>query len=75
MGWVMYRRGELPQALELLRKAYALSPEIDIAVHLGEVLWKSGHVDEARKIWSDAHRREPGNAVLRETLARFEVRL
>lgn len=75
LGWVMYRLGNLPRAIELLRRAYALSPEIDIAVHLGEVLWKSGHDEEARKIWRDAHRREPGNAVLRETLARLEVRL
>ena len=75
LGWVMYRLGNLPRAVELLRRAYALSPEIDIAVHLGEVLWKSGHDEEARKIWRDAHRREPGNSVLRETLARLEVRL
>ena len=31
--------------------------------------------EEARKLWRDAHKREPDNATLRETLARLNVSL
>jgi tetratricopeptide (TPR) repeat protein len=75
MGWVLYRRGDMPGALAILRKAYALSPVVDIAVHLGEILWKTGKLDEARKVWRDARALEPGNEALRETLARLNVTL
>ncbi len=75
MGWVLYRRGDMPGALAILRKAYALSPVVDIAVHLGEVLWKTGNLDEARKVWRDARALEPKNEALQETLARLNVSL
>jgi tetratricopeptide (TPR) repeat protein len=75
MGWLLYRRGDLPGAIELLRKAWALSPETDIAAHLGEVLWKAGQTEEARELWRAAQKREPDNATLRETLARLNVSL
>ena len=75
MGWVLYRQGDLPGALELLRRAYSLSPEAEIAVHLGEVLWQSGQPDEARKHWREARELDSANTTLRDTLARFGVEL
>jgi tetratricopeptide (TPR) repeat protein len=75
MGWLLYRQKDYPRALELLRKAYALRPEVEIAAHLGEVLWASGSTDEARKLWLEARGREPDNTTLRETLARLKVAL
>jgi tetratricopeptide (TPR) repeat protein len=73
MGWVLFRQKNYPLALEYLRKAYGLRPEAEIAVHLGEVLWATGNVDEARKVWREARGREPDNTTLRETLARLNV--
>ncbi len=75
MGWVMYRKGDTDKAIEWLRKAYAKRPEGDIAAHLGEVLWRTGRVDEARKVWAEARGREPDNEALKETLARLNVSL
>jgi len=75
MGWVLYRRGNLEGALEYLQRAYRLQADAEIAVHLGEVLWKLGRRDEAMELWRNARRSEPGNAVLRETLGRLEVSL
>ena len=45
MGWVQYRMGNLDAAETQLRKAYALRSDPEIAVHLGEVLWKQGQQD------------------------------
>lgn len=71
MGWVKFRQGDLDEALKYLERAYGMRPEPDIAAHLGEVLWKTGRKDDARKVWSQAHARDPNNATLTETTRRF----
>jgi tetratricopeptide (TPR) repeat protein len=75
MGWVLFRQKDYPRALEYLRKAYDKRPEVEIAAHLGEVLWAMGRRDEARRLWLEAQGREPENTTLRETLARLNVAL
>lgn len=75
LGWVEYRLGNLAQALVHLRRAYASRPDTEIAAHLGEVLWVSGQRDEARRVWREGRERDADNEVMRETLARLQVRL
>ena len=75
MGWVQYRLGRLKEAEELLRRAYTLRPDAEIAVHLGEVLWAMGQRDDARKLWRDASVKDPKNDTLKNTLGRLRVRL
>ena len=75
LGWVEYRLGNLPEALRLLRQAYASRPDVEIGAHLGEVLWAIGQRDEARRIWAESKGRDAANDVLRETLARLKVEL
>ena len=75
MGWVQYRLGKLKEAEELLRRAYALRPDAEIAVHLGEVLWAMGQRDDARKLWRDARSKDPKNDTLKNTLGRLQVQL
>jgi tetratricopeptide (TPR) repeat protein len=75
LGWVEYRLGNHAQALVHLRRAYASRPDTEIAAHLGEVLWVSGQRDEARRIWREGRERDTDNEVMRETLARLQVRL
>lgn len=71
MGWVMYRRGRLEEAIDYLRQAYALLPDPEIAAHLGEVLYVSGQTDEALQIWNAARYQDPQSEPLRETMRRF----
>jgi predicted negative regulator of RcsB-dependent stress response len=47
-------------------------PDAEVAAHLGEVLWQSGRLDEARKLWAEARKKEPDHPVLRETLQRLQ---
>ena len=75
LGWVEYRLGNRDEALRLLRGAYQSRPDVEIAAHLGEVLWVSGQRDEARRVLRDAHARDAVNDVLSETLARLKVDL
>jgi tetratricopeptide (TPR) repeat protein len=75
LGWVEYRLGNSEEALRLLRGAYQSRPDPEIAAHLGEVLWATGQVEEARRIWREARSRDSANDVLKETLARLRVEL
>ena len=75
LGWVEYRLGNSEEALRLLRGAYQSRPDPEIAAHLGEVLWATGQVEEARKIWREGRSRDSANDVLKETLARLRVEL
>jgi tetratricopeptide (TPR) repeat protein len=71
LGWVHYRLGNLALAAEHLRKAYEAQADPEIAAHLGEVLWKQGLQDEAKKIWAGALKNFPENDVLVATTKKF----
>ena len=75
MGWVQFRLGHLAEAEEMLRRAYALRNDPEIAVHLGEVLWVKGDQTGARKMWSEAKAKDPKNDALKSTLARLNQSL
>ncbi|MBN8482380.1 MAG: tetratricopeptide repeat protein, partial [Xanthomonadales bacterium] len=70
-GWVQFRLGHLDVAVRELRRAFAKTPDAEIAAHLGEALWASGERDEARRVWEKARRADPDNAVLLETIRRL----
>ena len=71
-GWLLYRRGDISGAFDVLQKAYSLRPDPEIAAHLGEVLWMLGRRDEAEKTWSEAIRANPGNGALAATIKKFK---
>ena len=64
MGWVLFRQGKLPEALQTLENAYKIRADPEIAAHLGEVLWATNRKDDARRILKDAAKTNPGNDVL-----------
>ena len=75
MGWVEFRLGRLESAEEILRRAYAIKPDAEIAVHLGEVLWMRGREEEAKKLWRIANGKDPKNESLKGTLQRLQIKL
>ncbi|WP_199724721.1 tetratricopeptide repeat protein [Noviherbaspirillum saxi] len=75
MGWIQFRLGKLKDAEASLRRAYELRPDVEIAAHLGEVLWVKGQKDDAQKLWRDAQTKDPQNDTLKSTLARLNVNL
>ncbi len=75
MGWVHYRLGNLKEAEEHLRRAYALRGDADIAVHLGEVLFRKGDKAAAQRLLREARAKDPKNDSLRSTLARLQLSL
>lgn len=75
MGWVQYRLGNLDEAEAHLRRAYALRNDVEIAVHLGEVLWHKGQKSDAQQLWREARAKDPKNDTLKSTLARLQLKL
>ena len=75
MGWVEFRMGQLDKAEEILRRAYGIKPDSEIAAHLGEVLWTKGRNDEAKKLWRAAASKDPKNETLKKTLQRLRIKL
>ncbi|MGD2130466.1 MAG: tetratricopeptide repeat protein [Lysobacterales bacterium] len=71
MGWIAYRQGRNDEAIQHLRRAWALDRNPEIAAHLGEVLWVTGRTDEARSVWRDAMQIDSQSQVLQETIDRL----
>ena len=74
MGWVIYRQNDLSTAVDFLSQAYAKSEQVEIAAHLGEVLWELGQHNKAKEIWLKSFRKDGQHPVLHETLQRYGVR-
>ena len=72
MGWIYYRMGDYPRAIEYLRRAWNGRPDGEIGAHLGEVLWMSGERAEAERVWQEAVKNAPENDALQKTIKRFK---
>jgi tetratricopeptide (TPR) repeat protein len=72
VGWGYYRLGNLSKSLEFLQRAYGFNPDPEIAAHLGEVLWVQGEKEKAKKIWGEAQKSHPDNAVLQTVIKKFQ---
>ena len=75
LGWVYYRMGDLKRAREYLERAYSMKPEAEVSIHLAEVLWVAGDRDAARKLLREVRAQEPGNELLKSTVARLRIGL
>lgn len=64
LGWAHFRMGNLEKAVALLRQAFSLRNDPEIAAHLGEALWKAGQREEALRLLDASQRKHPGNEAL-----------
>jgi tetratricopeptide (TPR) repeat protein len=71
MGWVEYRMGDLDAALKYLQQAAAISPDPEIASHLGEILWKMNRKHEALQVWRQAEELDPDNRFITPVMQRL----
>ena len=75
MAWLMFRKGDLAQAQQILEQAFAKRADAEIAAHLGEVLWAQGKKEQAKEVWQQGLSASPKNEALKETLSRLQVTL
>ena len=70
-GWVQYRLGHLDQAEKALSSAWQSHKDADVGVHLGEVLWRQGKQEDARRVFDEVRKIDPQNTSLHDTLKRL----
>ncbi len=73
LGWIYFRAGELDKARPLLKQAFDIMADHEIAAHYGELLWVSGNQDEARKVWQQGLNNNPQSDLIQETMQRLNV--
>lgn len=71
LGWLRYRQGDISESITLLRRAYALYPDPEIAAHLGEALWLKGETVEARQLIEDALLDSPDDVLLLQVKQKY----
>ncbi len=54
LGWVLFRKGQVREALPELEKAAALEPDPTVLEHLGDAYRADGQNEKARHSWSKA---------------------
>jgi tetratricopeptide (TPR) repeat protein len=72
MGWVQYRLGNRDSAIKYLQQAFELKKDIDIAAHLGEVLWVTGQHEEAERVWQQGLKLDGDTSLISETMTRLQ---
>jgi Tfp pilus assembly protein PilF len=75
LGWVLFRQGKLTEARRQLEKAWQAAHHPDIGAHLGEVLWRMGDTNGARRIWEEAEKAEGSKELLMDTIHRLESKV
>ncbi|QWF70303.1 tetratricopeptide repeat protein [Methylomonas paludis] len=70
-GWLQFKLGNQQLALEYLKKAYAKSPENEIAAHVAEVLWVMGNTKEAKDVFDSAYKKSPDDEYLQSFKKRY----
>ncbi len=73
LGWLRYRQGDYAQAIALLKKAFNVIADPEIAAHLGEVLWVTGDQKSATDVWNKGlqYKSKSHNDVLKNVMDRY----
>jgi tetratricopeptide (TPR) repeat protein len=74
LGWVEFRLGHVKDALAILKKAYSLRADSDIAAHLAEVMFSLGLKTEASSLVAEAQKSPTSSDVLNETIKRLGIK-
>ena len=73
LGWIYFRMGNIERARPLLKKAFEMMKDHEIAAHYGELLWLSGDQNEARDIWLQGLEQTPDSEIILRTLQRLDI--
>ncbi len=67
LGWVIFKRGRVPEAVRTLEAAYKIQPnESVIAEHLGDAYYKGHMPEKAKKLYMRAAESEPNANTLQK---------
>jgi tetratricopeptide (TPR) repeat protein len=67
-GWVLYQKGDIKEAVKVLKKAASMQPTANILEHYGDALFRSGKKEEAIIQWEKALSKDQGNERLKKKI-------
>jgi len=73
LGWIELKLGDRDKALKLLRQAWSLQKDPEIAAHLGEALWLSGDQSGARQVWNAGLAIDADNQPLQAVMRKYSL--
>lgn len=73
LGWIYFRSGDFERALPLLKQAFEILTDHEIAAHYGEILWITGDKNQARSVWQQGLDSKPDSKIIQRTLERLNV--
>ena len=74
MGWLRYRQGKLKEAEQYLRQALSMNPDVDVALHLAEVLARLGNHTEAVKYLEAVLKASPQNVTAQRLMQTLKAK-
>jgi tetratricopeptide (TPR) repeat protein len=75
VGWIYFKLGDYPKAVEYIRRALEIRPDhVEVMGHLGEVYGTMGQTEEAIHVLNHALTLEPDNSEIQQLLDRLEAR-
>lgn len=74
MGWLRYRQGKLKEAEQYLRQALSMNPDVDVALHLAEVLARLGNHTEAVKYLEAVLKASPQNVTAQRLMQTLKTK-
>ena len=73
LAWAQYKLGRYEDALQNIRRAFAVFPDPEVASHMGEILWMMGRRDEALAVWQRALEGAPDDPLVTEAMQRLQT--
>ncbi len=71
LGWVKFRQKNLSEAEQILRRAVGLKRDLEITLHLAEVLWSQDKKEEALALITELKKNFQASELITQTLQRL----
>jgi len=72
LGWLYFKQGKVEEAIKELEQASSLLKDPVIYDHLGDAYFKIGDVKNAKNIWQESLKLEPGQDKVKEKLEKLK---
>lgn len=73
LGWLKFRQKHLDEAEQILRRAVGIKRDLEITLHLAEVLWSQDKKEEALALITELKKNFQASELIMQTLQRLSI--
>lgn len=73
LGWVKFRQKNFAESEQILRRAVAAKPDLEITLHLAEVLWSQDKKEETLTLITELKKNFQSSELITQTLQRLSI--